>query len=149
MISQRVRLAGALGLAVAAAVAGCGGGGGGSADAAKVKQTVQRALSALADGNGPAFCALATAGAQAELARTTPGAKCPQVVRVISHQLSPQVKLGLRHARVGTVTIDGDHASIRDGDITSTQGRLKGFLQASGPPTRLARQSNGAWKISG
>jgi hypothetical protein len=149
VISRRVRLAGALGLVMAVAVAGCGGGGGGGADAAKVKQTVRRALAALADGNGPAFCALATAGAQAELARTTPGARCPRVVRTISHQLSPQVKLGLRNARVGTVTINGDHASIRDGDITSTQGKLKGFLQASAPPTKLTRQSNGAWKISG
>jgi hypothetical protein len=50
---------------------------------------------------------------------------------------------------VGTVTINGDHASIRDGDITSTQGKLKGFLQASAPPTKLTRQSNGTWKISG
>jgi hypothetical protein len=134
---------------MAVSVAGCGGGGGTGADAAKVKQTVRRALTALADGNGPGFCALATAGAQAELASTTPGGTCPQVVRTISHQLSPQVKLGLRHARVGTVTINGDHASIRDGDITSTQGRLKGFLQASGPPTKLTRQANGTWKISG
>ena len=149
MILRQVRLAGALGLVVAAAVAGCGGGGGGGADAAKVKQTVRQALTALADGNGPAFCALATAGAQAELARTTPGARCPQVVRTITHQLSPQVKLGLRHARVGTVTINGDHASIRDGNITSTRGTLKGFLQASAPPTKLTRQSDGTWKIAG
>jgi hypothetical protein len=134
-------------VSVSVAVGGCGGGGG--ADAAKVKQTVRRALTALADGNGPAFCALATAGAQAELARTTPGARCPQVVRRISHQLSPKVRLGLRNARVGTVTINGEHASIRDGDITSTRGTLKGFLQASAPPTRLTRQPSGTWKISG
>lgn len=149
MISRQVRLAGALGLAVAAAVAGCGGGGGRGADAAKVKQTVRRALTALADGNGPAFCALATAGARAELARTTPGATCPDVVTRISHQLSPAVKVGLRHARVGMVTVNGDHASIRDGNITSTRGTLKGFLQASAPPTKLTRQSNGTWKIAG
>jgi hypothetical protein len=147
--SRQVRLAGALGLAVAAAAAGCGGGGGGGADAAKVKQTVRRALAALADGNGPAFCALATAGARAELARTTPGATCPDVVTRISHQLSPAVMVGLRHARVGTVTVNGDHASIRDGNITSTRGTLKGFLQASAPPTKLTRQSNGTWKIAG
>ena len=149
MISRQVRLAGALGLAVTAAAAGCGGGGGGGADAAKVKQTVRRALAALADGNGPAFCALATAGARAELARTTPGATCPDVVTRISHQLSPAVKVGLRHARVGTVSVNGDHASIRDGNITSTRGTLKGFLQASAPPTKLTRQSNGTWKIAG
>lgn len=149
MISARVRLAGTLGtVALAVAGAGCGGGSGG-ADAAKVKQTVRQALTALASGNGPAFCALATAGAQAELARTTPGASCRQVVTRISNQLSPAVKLGLRHARVGKVTIDGDHASIRAGNITSTQGTLEGFLQASAPPTRLTRQADGTWKIAG
>lgn len=147
VISRRLSLTGALGAAaLAAAATGCGGGG---ADAAKVKRTVEQALSALADGNGPAFCALATAGAQAELARTTPGASCPDVVTRISRQLSPAVKLGLRHARVGSVTITGDRASILDGSITSTQGRLTGFLQASAPPTKLARQPDGTWKIAG
>ena len=150
VISARVRLAGTLGsAALAVAVAGCGGGGGGGADAAKVKQTVRQALAALADGNGRAFCVLATAGARAELARTTPGAGCPQVVRRITNQLSPAVKLGLRNARVGTVTIHGDNASIRAGDITSTRGTLTGFLQASAPPTRLSRQGDGTWKIAG
>jgi hypothetical protein len=148
VISRRLRLTGALGAAVLAMLAtGCGGGD--SADTTQVKQTVQRALTALADGNGRVFCALATPGAQAELARTTPGASCPDVVIRISHQLSPKVKLGLRHAQVGTVTISGDSASIRDGSITSTEGKLTGFLQASAPPTKLARQSDGTWKISG
>jgi hypothetical protein len=148
--SARVRLAAALGTAAfAVAGAGCGGNGAGGTDAAKVKRTVRRALLALADGNGPAFCALATAGARAELARTTPGATCSQVVRRITNQLSPRVKLALRHARVGSVTVHGDHASIRAGAITSTQGTLKGFLQASAPPTRLIRESDGSWKIAG
>jgi hypothetical protein len=147
VILPRVALAGSLGVAVLA-IGGCGGGGA-NADVGRVKRTIERALIALADGNGPAFCALATPGAQAELTRTTPGASCPQVVVRISHQLSPQVKLGLRHARVGAVTVSGGHASIRNGSITSTQGRLKGFLRASGPPTRLIRQADGSWKIAG
>jgi hypothetical protein len=145
--ATRARLAVVLAIAVLV-LAGCGGGGA-DADAAKVKGTVQRALTALADGNGRAFCALASAAAQAELARTTPGASCAGVVRRISHQLSDQVKLGLRHARVGKVSLSGDHASIRAGDITSTRGTVKGFLQASAAPTRLARQTNGSWKIAG
>jgi hypothetical protein len=93
--------------------------------------------------------ALATTGAQAELARTTPGASCADVVRRISNQLSDQVRLGLRHARVGKVTLAGGHASIRAGDITATQGTVKGFLQASAAPTKLTRQSDGSWKIAG
>jgi hypothetical protein len=145
--ATRPRLAGVLAVAVLG-LAGCGGGGA-NADAAKVKQTVERALAALADGNGPAFCALATTGAQAELARTTPGASCADVVRRISNQLSDQVRLGLRHARVGKVTLAGGHASIRAGDITATQGTVKGFLQASAAPTKLTRQSDGTWKIAG
>ena len=149
MTATRARLAGAL-AAAALGLAGCGGGGGGGgADAAKVKLAVQRALAALADGNGPAFCALATTGAQAELARTTPGASCADVVRRISNQLSGQVRLGLRNARVGKVSLSGAHASIRAGDITSTRGTVKGFLQASAAPTKLTRQSDGSWKIAG
>jgi hypothetical protein len=143
--ATRARLAGVLAAAVLV-LAGCGGAG---ADAAKVKRTVQRALAALADGNGPAFCALGTPGAQAELARTTPGASCADVVRRISDQLSDRVRLGLRYARVGKVSLSGDHASIRGGDITSTRGAIKGFLQASAAPTKLTRQPDGSWKIAG
>lgn len=146
MTATRARLAVVLVVAVLV-LAGCGGGSG--ADAAQVKRTVQRALTALANGNGRAFCALATTGAQAELARTTPGASCAGVVRRIGDQLSNQVKLGLRHARVGKVSLSGDHASIRAGDITSTRGTVKGFLQASAAPTKLIRQSDGSWKIAG
>ncbi len=146
VISPRAALAGALGTAVLG-VAGCGGGG--NPDAAKVRQTVRQALAALADGNGAAFCSLATLAAQAELTRATPGATCPQVVDAISRRLSAEVRLGLRHARVGTVTITGDHASIRAGEITATRGSLAGFLRSSAPPTKLARQPDGSWRISG
>jgi hypothetical protein len=146
VISPRAALAGMLGAAVLGVI-GCGAGG--NADAAKVKQTVRQALAALADGNGAVFCSLATLAAQAELTRTTPGATCPQVVDGISRRLSPEVRLGLRHARVGTVTVAGGHASIRAGEITATRGSLVGFLQSSAPPTKFARQSDGSWRISG
>jgi hypothetical protein len=137
--------------ACAAALCGCGGGGGsgGVSEATKVKQTVEKALTALANHDGAGFCALSTKGAQAELAKTTPGSTCSQVVDRISNQLAPQVRVGLRNARVGTVTLHGDQASIRAAQITSTRGSLKGFLQASAPPTKLARQSDGSWKIAG
>jgi hypothetical protein len=149
--ATRARLAGVLAAAVLVPV-GCGGGRAADADAAnvaKVKRTVQRALTALADGNGPAFCALATTGARAELARTTPGASCAGVVRRISHQLSDRIKLGLRFARVGKASLSGDKATIRAGDISSTRGTVKGFLQASAAPTELIRQPDGSWKIAG
>lgn len=147
--ASRARLAVGLAAAVLALV-GCGGGrASDAADAAKIKRTVQRALAALADGNGPAFCALASAGARAELARTAPGAGCAGVVRRISRQLSDRVKLGLRHARVGKVSVSGSRATIRAGEITSTRGTLKGFLQASAAPTQLIRQADGGWRIAG
>jgi hypothetical protein len=146
VISPRAALAGALGTAVLG-VAGCGAGA--NADAAKVRQTVGQALAALADGNGAAFCSLATLAAQAELTRTSPGATCPQVVDGISRRLSSEVRLGLRHARVGTVTIAGGHASIRAAEITATRGSLVGFLRSPAPPTKLTRQPDGSWKISG
>jgi hypothetical protein len=147
--ATRARLAAVLVVAVLVLV-GCGGGRAtDAADVAKVKATVQRALMALADGKGPAFCALATAGARAELARTTPGAGCAGVVRRISRELSDRVKLGLRNARVGKVSISRDRATIRAGEITSTRGTLKGFLQASAAPTQLIRQPNGSWEIAG
>jgi hypothetical protein len=136
-------------LAGALALAACGGGGGhGASDAAKVKQTVQKALAALANHDGAGFCALTTKAAEDELAKTSPGATCTQVVGRISDQLSDDVRVGLRHAQIGKVTFHGDRASIRAGQITATQGTLKGFLQASAPPTNLARQSDGTWKIT-
>jgi hypothetical protein len=144
--ATRARLAGVLVVAVLMAV-GCGGAGAG--DTGKVRRTVERALTALADGNGSAFCVLATAGARAELTRSTPGATCAGVVRRISRQLSARVKLGLRHARVGKVSLSGDRATIRAGEITSPRGEVKGFLQASAAPTQLIRQPDGSWKIAG
>jgi len=139
-----LRLAGTLSVG-ALAVAGCGG----SADTSKVKQTVRRALAALATGDGATFCALATPSGQAQLTHALPGHTCAQVVATISVDLSPTVKLGLQNARVGTVTRHGDHASILASQITASKGSLTGFLQESGPPTKLTEQADGSWKISG
>jgi hypothetical protein len=134
-------------MSVAIVVAGCGGGGG-SSDAAKVKQTVTSAFIALATGNGSGFCSLATAAGQATLAKTVKGSTCAKVVTLVSEHLSAEQKTGLRNARVNKVTISGDHATVKNSDISTSKGTLKGFL-AAGAPTMLTKESDGSWKLSG
>ena len=130
-------------------VAGCGGTGGGENDVAKVKQTMTRELSALADGDGATVCALATPSGRAKLQNEVPGLSCPQIVTVAAQRLPSAIKQGLRNARVNKVTIHGDTATVQDADITSTQGALTGFLKPGSPPTILQKQSDGTWKIAG
>ena len=145
MTAIRRRLAAALSVAIV--VAGCGGGGG-SSDAAKVKQTVTSAFIALATGNDSGFCSLATAAGQATLAKTVKGSTCAKVVTLVSEHLSAEQKTGLRNARVNKVTISGDHATVKNSDISTSKGTLKGFL-AAGAPTMLTKESDGSWKLSG
>jgi hypothetical protein len=144
----RLRLAPVLCAAVAVAVGGCGGSSGGSSDSAKVKQTIENAFTALANGNGSGFCSLATSGGQATLAKALPGSSCAKVVALVSKHLSAQQKTGLRHAQVGKVTISGAHATVKSSDISTSQGTLKGFLSSSDKPTTLTKQSDGSWKLS-
>jgi hypothetical protein len=144
MIARRLAAA----LSVAAIVTGCGGGGGGSSDTAKVKQTVKSAFTALATGNGASFCSLATASGQATLAKTLPGSTCAKVVTLVSEHLSAEQKTGLRNAQVNKVTISGDHATVKNSDISTSKGTLKGFL-SPGAPTMLTKGSDGTWKLSG
>jgi hypothetical protein len=146
MTKLRLRLAAVLSVAIVAA--GCGGSSGGSSDSAKVKQTIQGAFTDLANGNGKAFCSLATAAGQATLAKTLPGASCAKVVALVSKRLSAQQKTGLRNARVGKVTISGSGATVKSSDISTSKGTLKGFLSSSDKPTTLAKQSDGSWKLS-
>jgi hypothetical protein len=139
----------ALGVIVAVGLAGCGGGGSSSDDAAKVSDTVTRLLHALGRGDGAGVCSLATTAGQKTLARALPNSTCPKVVELVSRHLSPSQKAGLETAKVGKVHINGSHASVPNTSITSPKGSLKGFLQAGSAPTRLTKQSDGSWKISG
>jgi hypothetical protein len=94
-------------------------------------------------------CSLATKDGQAALAKAIPHASCTQVVDLVSAHLSSAEKQALQSAKVGKVTIDGSHASVSDSAITSSKGSLKGFLTAGSAPTKLTKQSDGSWKISG
>jgi len=126
---------------LAGAVAGCGGSSG-SSDATKVKQTVTTAFTDLANGDGQGFCSLATPAGQQSLAKALPGSTCAKVVTLVSQHLSAQQKQALRHTTVKTVT-------VKNSDITSSSGSLKGILGASSAPTTLAKQSDGSWKLAG
>lgn len=126
---------------------GCGGSSGSSADTTAVQQTVTKVLHGLGSGDGATVCSLATKDGQAALAKAIPHSTCPQVVDLVSAHLSSAQKQGLQNAKVGKVKIDGNHASVSDSAITTTKGTLKGFLE--GTPTKLTKQSDGSWKISG
>jgi hypothetical protein len=147
--SLSIRLLAAV--AVSAALAACGGGGSSSNnnDAAQVKQTVSRAFSALATGDGATLCSLATPAGQKELASGLPHSTCPAVVKLVSEHLSPQQKAGLESVQVKKVVIDGNQATVSDADLTTARGTLKGFIDPKSPPTKLTKQSDGSWKLSG
>jgi hypothetical protein len=153
-VTARARLAGAPGVPLVAVVAvlvalGATGCGGSDPHAiVHVKQTVRAALAAVAAGNGPAFCDLATPHVQATLAATDPGSSCADVVDRLGDQLSAEVKLGMSTAVVHDVVVLGDRATVHAADISSTQGVLSGFLEPQAPPTTLTRQRDGQWKIS-
>jgi hypothetical protein len=143
----RVRLAGATVALLAVVLAvGCGGG---SDDTAKIKQTIRRELTALADGDGATGCSLATPARQAKLVRALPGAMtCDQVIKAVGQRLPASVKDGLRSAQVKKVTVHGNTATVQDADITSARGNIAAFLQPGSPPTVLTEQPDGTWKIS-
>ena len=136
-------------IAVMAGVVGCGGSSSSASDTAAVQQTVTKVLHALGSGDGKTVCSLATKDGQSALAKAVPHSTCAQVVDLVSVHLSSAVKQALESAKVGKVTISGNHASVSDSAITSSKGSLKGFLQTGSAPTKLTKQSDGSWKISG
>jgi hypothetical protein len=141
---KRVTLIFAVSLGLVAA--GCGGSGG--SDSAKITHVVETAFHDVAAGNGTGFCSLATTAGQATLAKTVPGYTCAKVVNLVSQHLSSAQKAGLTHAHVKRASVNGSSATVSDADVTTTQGTLKGFLDGK-TPTRLSKQSDGSWKISG
>ncbi|MFZ0042970.1 MAG: hypothetical protein WAK93_16805 [Solirubrobacteraceae bacterium] len=135
-----------IGLSAAVLAAGCGGG---SSDSGKVEKTVQTAFADLASGNGQGFCSLTTPAGQKSLAQNLPGASCAKVLNLVSAHLSTQQKNGLRHAKVKSVTVKGNTATVKNSDITTSSGSLSGVLGSSTAKTTLTKQSDGSWKLSG
>jgi nitrous oxide reductase accessory protein NosL len=133
-------------LAVSLVIAGCGGG---SSEATKVEQTVTRAFHALATGDGATLCSLATPAGQKSLAAAVPHSSCAAVIKLVSAHLTASQKAGLESLKIKNVTINGDQATINDSDLTTAHGSLKGFIESGSPPTKLTKQSDGSWKLSG
>ncbi len=139
----------AVAVAAGIAVGGCGTSGSGDAGPAQVKHTVQAALSALAAGDGRAFCALATPGEQVRLARALARPSCPVAMHAAGVALTPAHRAALRHVEVTQVTVRGATATVSAADIATPATPGRGFLNDDGKPTRLVRRRNGAWLISG
>jgi hypothetical protein len=133
-----------LGMILAVALGGCGG----TNDVQKIKETVTRQLTAIADGDGKTACSLATESGRQQLQGGS-GASCEQVVAFLSRMMAGSLKEGLRTVRIKRVTINGDNATIQDADITSRRGNLVGFTQAgASTQTTLVKQADGSWKVS-
>jgi hypothetical protein len=148
VLPSSLRVAAAVTLALVAAGCHSNHHRAGPGDAAQVRQTVQMALADLARDDGPAFCALTTRAARAQLARTLPGYSCAKLIEYVGGHLSPTARTGLLHARVGPITIKGSTAEVSAANITLGQGSLTGFLNDGGKPTGLVRQPDGSWKIN-
>ena len=138
----------AVALAAGLAVGGCGTSGSGDAGPAQAKHTVQAALSALAAGDGRAFCALATPGEQARLARALARPSCPAAMHAAGVALTPAHRAALRHVEA-QVTVRGATATVSAADIATPSDPGRGFLNDDGKPTRLVRRRNGGWLIGG
>jgi hypothetical protein len=140
----------ALAFSITVIAAGCGASAHPRATSAQqVKLTVRTALRDLANGDGQAFCALATPAGRAKLAGTLHGYTCPALVGLVAGHLSPETRAALRHVQVSAVTVHGATATVEAADITATVGSLKGFLNDGGTPTSLVRQRDGSWRING
>jgi hypothetical protein len=147
VITRRLPLAVALAAGIAAA--GCGTASTGGAGEAQVRHTVQTALSALAAGDGQAFCALATPAERARLTRALGSANCPAAMHAVGAGLTPAHRAALRHVEVSRVTVTGGQATVRAADIATPADPGRGFLSDDGKPTTLVRRPDGSWLISG
>jgi len=136
-------------LALAAGLlASCGGSShpaANSADVAKVKQTITRALAAVADGDGATACSLATPTGQATLEKLLGSSSCQAAIASLASSLPPNMKAALKNAQVKKVSISGNTANVNNNDITAPQANI-GDLPL--PPTVLVKQPDGSWKLN-
>ena len=147
VVTRRLPLA----VAVAAGIAatGCGTASNDQAGVAQVKRTVQTALRDLADGDGRAFCALATSGERRRLAAAFATRSCARAMHGVGVSLTREHRAALRAAAVRRVTMSGATATVAAADIVLAGGAAKGFLSDDGRPTTLVRQAGDRWLIDG
>ncbi len=125
--------------------AGCGGGDEPAAPPPpspqeQVRATWQQAVDAALDGDGAAFCALATPAARAELTERTQ-LPCPDAIRLLQVRLTDRDRAVVRAAEP-QVTVTGDRAVVRYESTPSLEEL--GFTGR----TRLERVA-GAWRLQG
>jgi hypothetical protein len=125
--------------------AGCGGGDEPAAPPPpspqqQVRATWQKAVDAALDGDGAAFCALATPAARAELTERTQ-LPCPDAIRLLQVRLTDRDRAVVRAAEP-QVTVTGDRAVVRYESTPSLEEL--GFTGR----TRLERVA-GAWRLQG
>jgi hypothetical protein len=131
-------------LAVALALTGCGG----RSDADKAKEALTTFMAAIARGDGKTACGLADAAGRQRLVTAAKGRlSCESVVAAIATRIPPDVRTGLENAEIRRVTVRGNTATVDDADITSSKGRLSGFLNGD-TPEKLVKEG-GRWKVSG
>ncbi|MDQ6836270.1 MAG: hypothetical protein M3016_08800 [Actinomycetota bacterium] len=140
---------GALALCLVLAACGSNSSPSASQDVAQVKATLTRAFRALAAGDGATVCSLATPQGRKSLATALPHSSCVRVIMVVAAHLRPPQKAALSSLQVKKATVSGRHAIVKDSDLSSARGSLKGFIRATAPPTQLTKQADGSWKISG
>jgi hypothetical protein len=125
------------------AVAGCG-----DSDADKAKRALTDFMAAIAKGDGKTACGLADASGRRRLVTAAKGRlSCEGVVAAIAGRIPPDVKTGLENAEIKKITVHGNTATVDDADITSSKGRLAGFLSGT-TPEKLVKEG-GSWKVSG
>jgi hypothetical protein len=146
-VHRPVRTAAAVLAALAlAGAAGCGGGDEQPAappppsPQEQVRATWQQAVDAALDGDGAAFCALATPAARAELTERTQ-LPCPDAIRLLQVRLTDRDRAVVRAAEP-QVTVTGDRAVVRYESTPSLEEL--GFTGR----TRLERVA-GAWRLQG
>jgi hypothetical protein len=144
---QRLLLA--LGLTLLLAACGSSATTSGSAGEAGAKATIARAFRALASGDGATVCSLTTAAGRRTLAASLPHASCQKVVALASRRLTKAQRAALASVVIHHVRVNGDQATVTGSDVSARRGSLKGFIDSHSEPTRLSKQADGSWKISG
>jgi hypothetical protein len=132
---------------VIALLAGCGGGGP-KTDADAVKQAVQDAARAAADGNGDKACGYLTPDAQRQVALqigsgVLGNVDCPTLVKQATRFLTPLDKQQIKDLQPANVQVSGTAAS-------ATLATQTGTAQGARMSVQLNLQKIGSdWKISG
>ncbi len=140
-MTHTIRLPAIAALATLALAFASGCGGTSTSPADSVRSTWKKAATAAVDGQGTAFCALATdAGKQKITARTQ--LPCEDSIRLLASRLSSADKAVIHDAKITKVTVNGNDAVV----TYATTPTLAG-LGFTGRTTLV--KSGGNWLLVG